>query len=85
MPAGGRGAAREQGFQLQGANAALSVLIALTTLTMMFPNVTTSSHGPTFSQSQLVFAAIVSLVLYGAFVFIQTVRHRDYFLAVSRG
>ena len=76
---------REQGFQLQGANAALSVLIPLTTLTMIFPNVTISSHGPTFSESQLVFAAIVSLVLWGAFVFIQTVRHRDYFLAVSRG
>lgn len=71
---------REQGFILQGANAALSVLIALTALTMIFPNVTTTSHGPTFSPSQLVFAAVVSLVLYGAFVFIQTVRHRDYFL-----
>ena len=71
---------REQGFQLQGANAALSVLIALTTLTMIFPNVTISSQGPTFSPSQLVFAAVVSLVLWGAFVFIQTIRHRDYFL-----
>jgi Ca2+:H+ antiporter len=71
---------REQGFQSQGASAALSVLIALTTLTMIFPNITTSSEGPTFSTAQLVFAAIVSLVLWGAFVFIQTVRHRDYFL-----
>ena len=73
----------EQGFQLRGANAALSVLIALTTLTMVFPNVTTSTVGPTFSPSQLVFAAVVSLVLYGAFVFIQTIRHRDYFLPAS--
>ena len=31
-------------------------------------------------QSQLVFVAIVSLVLYGTFVLVQTVRHRDYFL-----
>ena len=74
---------REQGFQLQGANAALSVLIALTTLTMVFPNVTTTTVGPTFSKSQLVFAAIVSLILYGSFLFVQTVRHRDYFLPVS--
>ena len=71
---------REQGFQLQGASAALSVLIPLTTLTLIFPNLTTSSQGPTFSESQLVFAAVVSLVLWGSFVFIQTVRHRDYFL-----
>ncbi|HZD31972.1 MAG TPA: ionic transporter y4hA, partial [Candidatus Angelobacter sp.] len=73
----------EQGFQLQGANAALSVLIPLTTLTMIFPNLTTSSVGPTFSASQLVFAAVVSLVLWGSFVFIQTVRHRDYFLPAA--
>lgn len=71
---------REQVFHLQGAQAALSVIIALTTLTMVFPNVTSTTPGPTFSSSQLVFAAIVSLILYGAFLFVQTVRHRDYFL-----
>ncbi len=71
---------REQGFQFQGAQAALSVLIALTTLTLIFPNVTSTAAGPTFSSSQLVFAAIVSLILYGSFLFVQTVRHRDYFL-----
>jgi Ca2+:H+ antiporter len=73
----------EQGFQLRGANAALSVLIALTTLTLIFPNVTTTSAGPSFSRSQLSFAAIVSLILYGSFLFVQTVRHRDYFLPVD--
>jgi Ca2+:H+ antiporter len=76
---------REQGFQFQGAQAALSVLIALTTLTLVFPNVTSASAGPTFSSSQLVFAAIVSLILYGSFLFVQTVRHRDYFLPAGGG
>jgi Ca2+:H+ antiporter len=71
---------REQGFQLQGASAALAVLAALTILTLVVPNVTTSTPGPTFSTAQLVFAGVVSLVLYGSFVFVQTVRHRDYFL-----
>jgi Ca2+:H+ antiporter len=71
---------REQGFQLQGAKAALSVIIPLTTLTMVFPNVTSTTPGPTFSPSQLIFVAIVSLILYGSFLFVQTVRHRDYFL-----
>ena len=74
---------REQDFQLRGANAALSVLIALTTLTLVIPNVTTTTPGPTFSRSQLAFAAIVSLILYGSFVFVQTVRHREYFLPES--
>ena len=76
---------REQGFQLQGANAALSVLIALTTLTMVFPNVTVTTVGPTFSSSQLIFAATVSVILYGSFLFVQTIRHRDYFLPVAAG
>jgi Ca2+:H+ antiporter len=76
---------REQGFQLQGANAALAVLIALTSLTLVVPNVTKTTAGPTFSQSQLAFAAIVSLILYGSFLFVQTVRHRDYFLPAGGG
>jgi Ca2+:H+ antiporter len=75
----------EQGFQVLGASAALAVLAALTTLTLILPNVATSAPGPQFSTSQLVFAGVVSLVLYCAFVFIQTVRHRDYFLPVGRG
>jgi Ca2+:H+ antiporter len=76
---------REQGFQFQGAQAALSVLIPLTTLTLVFPNVTSAVAGPTFSSSQLVFAAIISLILYGSFLFVQTVRHRDYFLSAEGG
>jgi Ca2+:H+ antiporter len=75
----------EQGFQVQGASAALAVLAALTTLTLIVPNVTTSAPGPEFSKAQLIFAGIISLVLYGSFVFVQTVRHRDYFLPVEGG
>jgi Ca2+/H+ antiporter len=73
----------EQGFQVQGASAALAVLAALTTLTLVVPN-TTSTAGPFFSTPQLVFAGVISLVLYCAFVFVQTVRHRDYFLPCQR-
>jgi Ca2+:H+ antiporter len=75
----------EQGFQLQGASAALAVLAALTVLTLVVPNFTTSTPGPTFTDSQLIFAGLVSLVLYGSFVFVQTVRHRDYFLPLEAG
>ena len=74
---------REQGFQIHGASAALAVLAALSTLTLVLPNAATSLPGPAFSNSQLLFAGIISLVLYGAFVFVQTVRHRDYFLPVG--
>ena len=71
---------REQEFRVQGANGALAVLAALSVLTMVLPNYT-QTPGPTFTNSQVEFVGIVSLVLYGVFVFVQTVRHRDYFLA----
>jgi Ca2+:H+ antiporter len=74
---------REQGFQLQGTNAALAVLVALTTLTLILPNYAASELGPLYSTPQLAFAGLVSLVLYGSFIFIQTVRHRDYFLPLQ--
>ena len=75
----------EQGFQVQGASAAMAVLAALTTLTLVLPNFTESAPGPLFSSAQLAFAGVTSLVLYGAFVFVQTIRHRDYFLPEDGG
>jgi Ca2+:H+ antiporter len=69
----------EQGFQVQGAAGALAVLGALTVLTLMLPNFTHAIEGPVFSDHQLAFAGIVSLVLYGTFVFVQTVRHKGDF------
>ncbi|XUW92590.1 ionic transporter y4hA [Burkholderia sp. M6-3] len=72
---------REQDFQSRGAAAALAVLASLSVLTLVMPNYTTTSAGPMLSPSQLAFAGVSSLVLYGVFVFVQTVRHRDYFLA----
>src|SRR5215813_3788270 len=73
---------REQSFRVEGANTALATLIALATLSLVLPGFTTSSPGPTYTVAQLSFAAIASLVLWAAFVFVQTVRHRDYFLPV---
>ena len=74
---------REQGFQIQGASAALAVLCALSVLSMVLPSYAITVPGPGLSTSQLVFSGIVSFVLYVVFVFIQTIRHRDYFLADS--
>jgi Ca2+:H+ antiporter len=74
----------EQGFQVRGAAAALAVLATLATLTLVLPNYTLGAPGPVFTRAQLVFVGVVSLVLYGVFVFVQTVRHRDYFLSAVR-
>ena len=75
----------EQTFTLSGVSAALTTLAAISVLTMVLPNYTTTTPGPFYSGSQLIFIAVVSLVLYGTFVFVQTVRHRDYFLPASGG
>ncbi|WP_363349166.1 ionic transporter [Methylocystis echinoides] len=70
----------EQELQPMGASAYLAVLIALSMLTLIIPNYTTSSYGPTLAPAQLVFVSVLSILLYCAFLFIQTVRHRSYFL-----
>jgi Ca2+:H+ antiporter len=70
----------EQTFHLEGATSGLATLIALATLTIVLPTFTTSAPGPFYTPVQLAFAGTASLVLWGVFVFVQTVRHRDYFL-----
>ncbi|MFZ1388361.1 MAG: ionic transporter y4hA [Thiolinea sp.] len=71
----------EQSFILTGSYTALTTLAAIVVLTLILPNYTTSVSGPRYSDSQLSFVAIVCLVLYMLFVFVQAVRHRDYFLS----
>ncbi|SFP74051.1 calcium:proton antiporter [Sphingomonas rubra] len=70
----------EQRFTLRGVSATLCVLAAMAVLSLVLPNYTATTPGPTYAPSQLVFVAVVSLILYGTFVMVQTVRHRDYFL-----
>jgi Ca2+:H+ antiporter len=70
-------------FNPEGTGAALASVATLATLSLVLPTFTTSTPGPRFSSGQLTFAAIASLVLYGLFIAVQTVRHRDYFLPVE--
>ena len=74
---------REQSFRVEGAGAGLAALIVMSTLTLVFPVFTTSTAGGTYSNPQLAFVALTSTALWGIFVFIQTVRHRDYFIPVE--
>jgi Ca2+:H+ antiporter len=71
---------REQSFRMEGANAGLAALIAMAALSLVLPAFTISTSGGTYSESQLLFAALTSAALWAVYVFIQTVRHRDYFL-----
>jgi len=72
---------REQTYNLYGANAFLAVLVPLAVLGLVLPSFTTSSPGPTLSPFQAVFLIVMSVGLYAIFLSIQTVRHRDYFVA----
>jgi Ca2+:H+ antiporter len=71
-------------FNAEGSGGALATVATLAATCLVLPRFTTSSPGPTFSGTQLVFAAVASLALYAAYVLTQTVRHRDFFLPVAR-
>ena len=70
----------EMSFRNEGTNSALAVLTALATFILVMPMVTVSTPGPDFTQGQLAFAGFASFALYAAFIFFQTVSHRDYYL-----
>jgi Ca2+:H+ antiporter len=72
---------REQTYNLQGANAFLAVILPLAVLSLIMPTFTVSSPGPTLTRFQGVFLAVMSVGLFGVFLAIQNVRHRDYFIA----
>jgi Ca2+:H+ antiporter len=72
---------REQDVQVTGSSLYLSVLFVLATITLILPNFTLTTPGPIYSAAQLGFVSVVTLILYGVFLYTQTVLHRDYFIA----
>ncbi len=76
---------REQHYNLQGANAYLTVVIPLALFSLSLPNFTVTTPGPTLSVPQQVFLVLVSIGLYATFLAIQTGRHRGYFTLGEEG
>src|SRR6202158_336074 len=76
---------REQDVQVTGSSLYLSVLAVLATITLVMPNYTLTTPGPVYSAGQLGFVSVVTILLYGVFLYTQTVRHRDYFIRESAG
>ena len=75
----------EQVFNIQGANAFLAVIVPLAVLGLVLPSYTHASPGPTFSPLQAAFLSVMSIALYGVFLAIQNVRHREYFVQAGAG
>ena len=74
---------REQGFRTEGVHAYLIVLLPMVAITLVLPNFTTTAPGPYYSTEQLAFVSLACLLLWLAFTFVQTVRHREYFLPLN--
>src|SRR6185503_7703678 len=55
---------REQKFQPAGVNIYLSVLIVFATITLVMPNYTLTTPGPLYSELQLGFVSVVTIMLY---------------------
>ena len=73
----------EQSFRIEGTGSGLAALAVLCTLVLIVPTFTVSEPASAYTTPQLIFVAISSLALWLVFIFIQTIRHRDYFLPVE--
>jgi Ca2+:H+ antiporter len=71
---------REQPYNLQSANAFLLMIVPLTVLGLVLPNYTRATAGPTLSHFQMVFLSLMSVGIYGVFLFVQNRRHRGFFM-----
>ncbi|MEI4261387.1 calcium:proton antiporter [Roseovarius sp. D0-M9] len=68
-----------QTLQPHSATSALGVLATLAILALVLPNYTLAVPGPLYAPMQLVFVTVVSLALYGFFLYAQTVTHQGDF------
>ncbi len=73
----------EQTVRVRGTSSYLAVLGTLATIALILPNFTVAIRGPSYNSVQLAAVALVSIGLYASFLFVQTVRHRDFFLAAA--
>jgi Ca2+:H+ antiporter len=69
----------EQNFNLKGANSFLGLILPLSLLSMVLPNFTRTGGDGFFSTLHSVSLIILSLIIYGIFLAVQTIRHREFF------
>lgn len=73
-----------QGFNLEGVTAALGTMTVIVVFALIIPNfVTSSGTAGIYSSKQLGFIAVITLILFAAFTFVQTIRHTEYFLPIE--
>lgn len=70
---------KEQVFEIKSVTIALVSLVSIMVFCLVLPNFTTGISGPTYSTPLLIAVAFSCVVIYAAFLFAQTIRHRRYF------
>jgi Ca2+:H+ antiporter len=70
---------REQSYNLRGASTYLGVIIPLAGLGLILPRYMPAAPGGQVTTLAAVWLILVSVTLYGAFVWIQTLRHSGFF------
>jgi Ca2+:H+ antiporter len=70
---------REQSYNLRGASSYLGVLVPLAGLSLILPRFMTGAPGGAVTPLVGTWLILVSIGLYGAFLWIQGLRHRGYF------
>ncbi|MBA2491750.1 MAG: calcium:proton antiporter [Gammaproteobacteria bacterium] len=70
-----------QEYNLQGAAAFLAVIVPLSVIALVLPNFTRSTRDPSLTGVQAFSLALFTILLYGVFLAVQTVRHRSFFVA----
>ena len=73
-----------QSYNMKGATSYLAVIIPLTVIPLVLPNFTTSSAEGTLTTLQSVSFSVFTVALYGAFLVLQTGRHRSFFVEPTR-
>jgi Ca2+:H+ antiporter len=73
-----------QSYNMKGASSYLAVIIPLTVIPLVLPNFTTSTGQGTLTVLQSVSFSVFTLALYGAFLVLQTGRHRSFFVEPTR-
>lgn len=74
---------RVQTFNVEGMTDALCTTTLILVLAMVLPNYIGGVEGPVYTELQLGFIALATLVLFGSFTLFQTVLHREYFIQTT--
>lgn len=71
---------RQQQYSLQGAVAFLAVITCLAVVSLIVPTFTRSTPDSSLTPVQAIAFAALTVLLYGGFLMIQTMRHRTFFI-----